>query len=132
LFFRKKIFDVLQFDESIGIGSPSRFQSGEDTDLLLRAYGKGFVVARTPSVVVRHDNGFADTPAALEKVRRYAAGRMALLRRHRLPLWFRLANIAYPPAALPFDCARECRRAARYRWAMFSGRAAELRPNGAL
>jgi glycosyltransferase involved in cell wall biosynthesis len=122
LFFRKKILDVMQFDESIGIGSPSRFQSGEDTDLLLRAYGKGFVIARVPSVVVRHDNGFADTPAALEKVRRYAAGRMALLRRHRLPLWFRLANIAYPLAALPGDCARECRRAARCRWAMFKGR----------
>jgi glycosyltransferase involved in cell wall biosynthesis len=132
LFFRKKIFDTLRFDESIGVGSPSRFQSGEDTDLLLRAYGKGFAVARMSSVVVRHDNGFADTPAALEKARRYAAGRMALLRKHCLPMWFRLANILYPLAALPCDCARECRRAARYRWAMFCGRAAALRTNGAL
>ncbi|MDR1684825.1 MAG: glycosyltransferase family 2 protein [Desulfovibrio sp.] len=132
LFFRKKIFDVLRFDESIGIGSPSRFQSGEDTDLLLRAYARGFVIARMSSVVVRHDNGFADTPAALEKIRRYAAGRMALLRRHRLPLWFRLVNIVYPLAALPGDCARESLRAARCRWAMFCGRAAALRPDGAL
>jgi glycosyltransferase involved in cell wall biosynthesis len=132
LFFRKKIFDSLRFDESIGIGSLSRLQSGEDTDLLLRAYAKIYVIARMPSVVVRHDNGIADTPAALEKVRAYAAGRMALLRRHRLPLWFRLANIVYPLAALPSDCARECLRAARGRWAMFCGRAAAFRPNGAL
>jgi GT2 family glycosyltransferase len=131
LFFRKKIFDVLRFDESIGIGSPSRFQSGEDTDLLLRAYTKGFVIARMPSVAVQHDNGFADTPAALEKVRRYAAGRMALLHRHRLPLWFRLANVVYPLVALPGDCTRECLRAARCRWAMFCGRAAECRPENA-
>jgi glycosyltransferase involved in cell wall biosynthesis len=124
LFFRKKIFDVLRFDESLGIGSPSRFQSGEDTDLLLRAFERGFVIARAPSVVVRHDNCFADSPAALEKVRSYAAGRMELLHRHGMPLWFRFANIVYPLAALPCDCARECRRAARGRWAMFSGRAA--------
>jgi glycosyltransferase involved in cell wall biosynthesis len=125
LFFRKKIFDVLRFDESIGIGSPSRLQSGEDTDLLLRAFAENFVIARAASVVVHHDSGIADTPAALEKVRGYAAGRMALLRRHRLPLWFRLANLAYPPAALLWECARACRTTARYRWAMFNGRLRE-------
>jgi glycosyltransferase involved in cell wall biosynthesis len=124
LFFRKKIFDVLRFDESIGIGSPSRFQSGEDTDLLVRAFEKGFVIARAPSVAVRHDNSFADSPAALEKVRRYAVGRMELLRRHGMPLWFRLANIVYPLAALPCDCVGESLRAARHRWAMFCGRVA--------
>jgi glycosyltransferase involved in cell wall biosynthesis len=124
LFFRKKIFLDMRFDESIGIGSPSCFQSGEDTDLLLRAFENGFGIARAHSVVVRHDNDFADTPAALEKVRRYASGRMAVLCKHGLPLWFRLANIAYPLAVLPCDCARACRRAARGRWAMFSGRAA--------
>jgi GT2 family glycosyltransferase len=121
-FFRKKIFDTLRFDENIGIGSPSRFQSGEDTDLLLQAYAKGFVIVRMPSVVVRHDNGVADTPAALEKARRYAAGRMALLRRHHLPLWFRLANIIYPLIVLPCDCLHECCRMTRYRLTMFRGR----------
>jgi glycosyltransferase involved in cell wall biosynthesis len=132
LFFRKQIFDALRFDESIGIGSPSRFQSGEETDLLLRAHQKGFVPARTASVVVYHDNSAADDSATLKKVRSYAAGRMALLRKHKLPLWFQLVNLAYPPAALLWECACACRRTARYRWAMFNGRLREYLNGDAL
>jgi glycosyltransferase involved in cell wall biosynthesis len=132
LFFRKRVFAALRFDENIGIGSFSRFQSGEETDLLLRAQQAGFVTARAPSVVVRHDNSVADDPETLKKVRCYSAGRMALLRKHDLPLWFQLVNLAYPLAVLPLGCAFECLREARYRWTMFSGRAAELRADGAL
>ncbi|MDR3361696.1 MAG: glycosyltransferase [Desulfovibrio sp.] len=127
LFFRAAVFQSLLFDENFGIGCPTRFQSGEETDLLLRARDAGFSIAGAPSIAVRHDNPPLDAPWMPKKARSYARGRMALLRKHKMPLWFRLANIVYPLAALPLDCVRECRRAALYRWAMFGGRV-----NGAL
>lgn len=42
------------FDERIGLGAPSRYQSGEDTDYFLRPFDHGFKMWHEPGIVVHH------------------------------------------------------------------------------
>jgi len=84
-----------RFDEAFGPGPNARYQGGEDTDYLIRGLALGMTVVREPDIRVHHP----DMPVgklAAGKVRAYGAARMALLRKHGYPLWFRLANLAFP------------------------------------
>ncbi|MDR1660059.1 MAG: glycosyltransferase [Desulfovibrio sp.] len=118
--------DVVQavggFDENLGLGSDGPYQSGEDTDYVLRARESGFRICRARSVIVRHPSPDLGDPALKGKVRAYAKGRMYLLRKHRLPRWFVLSNIIWPLLCLPVECLRACLPVIRYRWGMFSAR----------
>lgn len=118
LFFRKRVFEHLIFDESMGIGCPSHIQSGEETDLLLRAHAAGFSIFRDDSIIVRHDNSIPGSPSTLRKVEDYGVGRMYLLKKHRFPLWFMLANITFPLLRLIMEGPSHY----QYRWRMFIGR----------
>ncbi|MDR2820444.1 MAG: glycosyltransferase family 2 protein [Desulfovibrio sp.] len=119
-FHKKNVVQVVGgFDENLGVGCATPYQSGEDTDYVLRAFEQHFAIAHTPAVVVRHPVVDLRDPSLQVKVKNYAAGRMYLLRKYGLPLWFRLANVAYPLARLPVECLRACLPVARYRWGMF-------------
>lgn len=123
LFFRKEVVAVVGgFDESLGLGAGTLWGSGEDSDYLIRAFDAGFVVGRTPALKARHPDVDISLPEAAGKAHAYAAGRMHLLRKHRFPLWFKLANVLYPLAVLPKEWLKHGHGAARYRWAMFTGR----------
>lgn len=55
IFVRRAVKDTIApFDDLIGVGSRSRYQSGEETDYLLRALGKGFRIWYDPSMTVHH------------------------------------------------------------------------------
>jgi GT2 family glycosyltransferase len=110
------------FDETLGAGTGLPYGSGEDTDYVLRALEAGFTVLRAPSVLVRHPVVDFSDPSLAAKVKAYARGRMYLLRKHALPWWFRLANVAYPLAALARELPKHGLRTAAYRWRMFSAR----------
>ena len=120
-FFRQEVVAHLgALDPVIGPGTGLPFGCGEDTDYLLRALEASFSVMYAPAVHVRHPE--TDTHSAVKhkvKIRSYAMGRMYLLHKHRLPLWFQLLNIVYPLARL---LLREGPQAARYRMIMFSAR----------
>jgi hypothetical protein len=79
-------------------------------------------VYRAPSVVVPHPATFAFNLPPAGKVRAYAAGRMRLLRKHGLPLWFVAANVVWPLLCVPGECLRACRAVVRFRWDMFRAR----------
>jgi glycosyltransferase involved in cell wall biosynthesis len=130
-FYRREAVRLVgDFDVELGPGSGLTYACGEDTDYLLRAMQAGLAVGRAPAVKVRHPEVDLRDPAIRGLVRAYAQGRMRLLRKHRLPLWFALANIAFPLLRIPWECARQCVAIARYRWAMFSGRLAAWLWNG--
>jgi glycosyltransferase involved in cell wall biosynthesis len=112
------------FDETLGPGTGLPYGCGEDTDYVLRALAAGFRVYRTRSVVVRHEEVNPLDPPPAPKVRAYAAGRMRLLRKHGLPLWFVLVNIAWPLLCIPGECLRVCRAVAGFRRLMFRARLA--------
>lgn len=98
-FFRRETATAVGlFDTRLGPGGGNGFGGGEDTDYLLRALQIAPVV-RVPSLVVFHPEVDDNAQIAPEKMRLYAAGRMAILKKHHLPLWFQLANVLYPLAA---------------------------------
>jgi GT2 family glycosyltransferase len=114
------------FDEKLGAGTGLPYGCGEDTDYALRAMQAGFTVLRAPSARVRHPPvDFSDRSLAA-KVEAYARGRMYLLRKHALPLWFRLANVAYPLAALAREVPGQGLQTLSYRWRMFAARLANF------
>lgn len=119
-FFRKEAVEHIgPFDPAIGPGTGLPYGCGEDTDYLLRAIGAGLTVMHVPSVHVRHNE--VDVVAArgnIQKIASYAVGRMYLLDKHHLPLWFQLLNIAYPLLRIPLEGFA----ASRYRVTMFRAR----------
>jgi GT2 family glycosyltransferase len=114
------------FDETLGAGTGLPYGCGEDTDYALRAAAAGFTVLRAPWLRVRHPCADLGDPSLAAKVDAYAAGRMRLLRKHALPLWFRIANVAYPLAALARELPGQGRRSLSYRWRMFAARLANF------
>lgn len=68
------------FDESLGIGA--KYGSGEDTDILLRALGRGFPVNRLYGCSIFHPRMTRGTN--LDRCRKYALGYGALFAKHLL------------------------------------------------
>ncbi len=124
------------FDESLGPGLA--WGSGEDTDLVLRAYGAKLRLAHLNDVLVAHP---AVIPAMLadtspgSKIERYASGRMRLLRKHDMPWYFVAGNILYPLLRMPLDLLGKDSRAqcsaaswVKYRMQTFKARLKALNP----
>ncbi|MDR0826518.1 MAG: glycosyltransferase, partial [Desulfovibrio sp.] len=109
------------FDPALGIGAPTPWQSGEDTDYLLRLMNAGYAIYRADSLHVFHDAQSLSMPD-LPKIKAYGVGRMRLLRKHGFPLWFKLANLAYPLFKMLHEFPRLGRSALKMRLAMFYGR----------
>jgi glycosyltransferase involved in cell wall biosynthesis len=86
VFLRCSIRDTIgKMDESIGVGSNSRHQSGEETDYFLRAMRAGFKMWFEPSLKVFHPE-----LREIERIRKtnykYSVGGGRLLRKHQFPL----------------------------------------------
>ena len=116
-FYRRAIIDkVGGFDEELGPGTGLPYGGGEDTDYLLRAAQMG-PVWRVPAVHLLHPLQNSKQ-INKEKLRMYAQGRMKLLQKHNMPLWFKLANVVYPL----YRGMTEERSMWNYRWHMFMAR----------
>ena len=71
------------FDERLGVGAATPFQSGEESDLVLSAMAAHMQLAYFPELIVHHDQ--VDTTNAVAYVNRaakYGAGYGAILRKH--------------------------------------------------
>lgn len=118
-FYRKQCIDgVGLFDETLGPGTGLPYGSGEDTDYALRAFSAGCAIFRSHDAVVAHPDPPLGNPELYPKAKSYAVGRMRLLQKHSMPLWFELANIAYPLCRIPLDCLPIL----RFRWTVFKAR----------
>jgi GT2 family glycosyltransferase len=96
LFFRAGLISqVGHFDESLGIGSESSWQSGEETDYVLRALAQGFRIFYYPGLFSLHRGGQEDE-SYFEKQVKYAAGGGRLVRLHRFSWMFRVKFFAAP------------------------------------
>lgn len=122
-FYRTAVTAVVDgFDESLGVGSGTPWQSGEETDFALRAVDAGFAAARVPSVVILHPSALPAGTALRRKLSGYARGRMRLLRKHGCSRAFVALNVLYPLLVLPLECAFAVARRTRYRAGMFAAR----------
>lgn len=119
LFFtRQAVESVGRFDEALGIGSDGPYQSGEETDYLIRLLDAGGNVWRTHLPIVYHDEVDCSDEDCIQKARWYAMGRMYLLRKHQFQLWFKMVNVLFPLARMMVEPASH--RA--YRFSMLKGR----------
>lgn len=98
------------FDEDLGVGAASPWQSGEATDLLLRGLEAGWTLLYDPQIVVNEHNPDAPTPkdrADRTKARHYARGTGRVFRRHHsLGLQVRVVLRPLAAAALSTACGR--------------------------
>jgi glycosyltransferase involved in cell wall biosynthesis len=96
LFFRAGLVrQVGVFDESLGIGSESSWQSGEETDYVLRALAQGLRIFYIPSLFCLHAGGNRDESDFRKQVN-YAAGGGRLVRLHSFSWVFRARFFAAP------------------------------------
>ena len=80
---------VGNFDDTLGVGAGTPWQSGEETDYLLRALDCGFVIRYFPDLKVFHPQKTQVYDAAtIERARVYGAGLGRVLKKHRYPLWY--------------------------------------------
>jgi GT2 family glycosyltransferase len=86
LFLRRDLVrDLGGFDEEIGTGSAGWAQSGEESDVVLRALARGARIRYDPALVVRQvDTRDDPDPAFVTKMRGYGAGQGYLWRAHSL------------------------------------------------
>lgn len=97
IFYRREVFAYIGcFDVRLGVSSGTEFQSGEESDFLLRALDAGLVARFFPDLRVYHGQvDSALTDAHIKRARTYGLGFGALLRKHRFPisqLAYRLAR----------------------------------------
>jgi glycosyltransferase involved in cell wall biosynthesis len=81
-FLRRRVTDTVGFfDERIGLGAPSNYQSGEDVDYFLRPLERGFHLWYDPAITVHHPDFHA-----LDRIRQraypYALGGGLVMRVH--------------------------------------------------
>lgn len=102
VFFRRDVLEAVDgFDDAIGIGAATPWQSSEHQDILLRAMSAGFLCWYDPAIAGHHDEIVAGPPSArtLEKARGYARGMGYVLRTHDYSVLNRGIHVLRPLAA---------------------------------
>lgn len=123
IFVRASLLDTIgHFDERLGVGANTPFQSGEEADLLLRAIASGTKLVYFPHITVHHDQVVGlDNPRRIERAGKYGAGFGALLRKHDFSLASFGWRILRPLIGFFLALARFNLAEARYKWAWLSG-----------
>jgi glycosyltransferase involved in cell wall biosynthesis len=87
LFARRAALGDLRYDELMGVGCESPWNSDEGPDLLLRMIDRGLRIDYCPDLVIHHPNPLQTLDERLqERNFKYSRGRGYLLRKHRFPL----------------------------------------------
>jgi GT2 family glycosyltransferase len=89
---RSVLEEIGGFDPLVGPGSP--IPSGQDTDIVYRAFRAGFPLEYTPDVLVRHDHGRRTREDVEEVTRRYLTGRGAYYSKYLLEGDWRILVLA--------------------------------------
>jgi len=83
LFIRAGIArNISGFDETLGVGAPTLFKSGEETDFLLRALAAGARGFYRRDIVVHHDQAPVGGAGGVARAQDYAQGFGRVLRLH--------------------------------------------------
>ncbi|MBI5107538.1 MAG: glycosyltransferase family 2 protein [Rhodocyclales bacterium] len=111
------------FDTTLGPGAGSPWGAGDDNDFMLRALKTGAKVYFDPALTVHHPPLFPSFDGvALEKRERYARADGRVLRKHPMPLWWKLAFFGMPLARWMVSLASLKRNELRFHWVTFVGR----------
>jgi glycosyltransferase involved in cell wall biosynthesis len=132
-FLRRSVVDAISgFDEDLGVGSGTRWRSGEEADYLLRVLDAGFSLRFEPSLYVHHESPqprFGREASA--KGYSFGVGNGRVLRIHGYPWWFAAYRVAQLIAGSLVFLATGRPATARFYFAMAIGRAQGwLQPHG--
>jgi glycosyltransferase involved in cell wall biosynthesis len=127
MFLRGKNARRFRFDETLGRGSGTAWESGEGTDYLLQLLSEGASLYYEPTLNVIHPHPVPPYDAkAMRRAYEYGCGRGRVLRKHEYPLRER-AKTLVGPLKRAVACAANLRTAeARYYWNVFRGRSRGL------
>ncbi|MEF0940287.1 glycosyltransferase family 2 protein [Rhizobium sp. BR 362] len=119
---RAALPEIGGFDENLGVGSDSPFQSGEEADFLLRALAAGKRLMFFPELIVHHDQVTSEYgPRQVERARKYGRGFGALMRKQRFPLAYVCYRLCRPVAGWLAALVRFRADTARYKRAWLMG-----------
>lgn len=118
VFLRKGIMSGVDFDENLGTGSDTPWQSGEITDYLLRLYERGVSIHYNPDLVVFHPQ----VVPSYKRAYAYGCGMGKVLKVHRMPLWFKAKWLVRPLGGAGLSAASFEFSESRRRWNRFKGR----------
>jgi glycosyltransferase involved in cell wall biosynthesis len=123
-FLRKNVVDMVGgFDETLGPGTGTPWGTGEDTDYMLRVLELGFSVHFDLAMIVHHPRMFLSwNNTARKKKYRYSLGDGHLLRKHPMPLWWKLAFFGVPLARMILATLKCAGDEVRFHWVTFTGR----------
>jgi glycosyltransferase involved in cell wall biosynthesis len=124
VFLRRSVVETVgAFDESLGVGSPTPWQSGEETDYVMRSVASGFRLWYQHDLTVCHPNPTAIYDAgAIARGRRYARGFGRVLRKHRFPLRHVFYWLSRPAGGLLIAALSGHWSRAAFQWAVLRGR----------
>jgi len=123
-FLRKNLVDCVGgFDETLGAGSGTPWGDGEDNDYLQRALKLRFCIHFDPVLTVHHPQMFLSwDDTARQKKYRYSLGDGYLLRKHPMPVWWKLAFFGVPLARLILATMKCAKDEVQFHWVTFVGR----------
>jgi glycosyltransferase involved in cell wall biosynthesis len=118
IFYRREVFaDIGRFDIRLGVNSGTEFQSGEESDFLLRVLDAGLTAQFFPDLRVYHGQvDSALTNAHINRARAYGLGFGALLRKHRFPLSLVVYRVSRPLLSAALYLILGKLLLARYKW----------------
>lgn len=111
------------FDETLGVGSPTPYQSGEETDYLFRALRLGMRIHYTPKLIVNHPT--INVPSQRDLILkdfRYALGMGRVVRKNRLGVVYFAPHLIKPVVASVLSLATLKRDRALQYWKRAHGR----------
>lgn len=114
---------VGQFDEYIGLGSSTPYQSGEETDLVLKIITAGGNIYYDPSINVIHHRYVSNiSKHTIERAYAYGLGKGLLLRRYNYPTHEVALHFARPVVGASLALISGNLSLARLRYARARGR----------
>lgn len=124
IFVRRSALEkVGGFDEGLGVGAASPYQSGEESDLLVRILSTGGDIARDCTIEINHQGYATEFGAATRRrARAYGCGLGHVLRRRGYPAWFAFYMASRSLGGSALCLAKLNVPKAGYYWNSFVGR----------
>ena len=123
MFLRAKSARKFRFDETLGRGSGTPWESGEGTDYLLQLLDEGASLYYEPTLNVLHPQPVPPYDAkAMRRAYEYGCGRGRVLRKHEYPLRERAKTLVGPLKRAIVCAANRKTTEACYHWNAFRGR----------
>ena len=123
IFLRRECAEKARFDEDLGPGAGTAWGAGEETDYLMRLLDRGASIYYDPKLVVIHSPAVPPyNDKAVRKAYAYGCGMGRVIRKHRMPLWFKAKYLVRPLGGAVLSLAGLNPGKAKFRWNTYRGR----------